>query len=83
MPEKTKKRKLSNCKYFYGDGCTRVHTAIEFAVAKDELVMSAIKAEGFREMLKESSPRLVLGGDSGFVIASGDVFSFACFCHAC
>ena len=57
MPEKTKKRKLSNCKDFYGDGCTRVHTAIAFAAANDELVMSAAKAEGFREVLKEACPR--------------------------
>ena len=57
MTEKTKKRKLSNCKDFYGDGCTRVHTAIAFAVANDELVMSAAKAEGFREVLKEACPR--------------------------
>ena len=57
MLEKTKKRKLSTRKDFYGDGCTRVHTAIAFAVAKDKLAMSAVKAEGFREVLKEACPR--------------------------
>ena len=57
MPEKTRKRQLSNCKDFYGDGCTRVHTAIAFAVAKDKLAMSAVEAEGFREVMKEACPR--------------------------
>ena len=57
MPEKTKKRKLSNHQDFYGDSCTRVHTAIAFAVAKDKLPMSAVEAEGFREVLKEACPR--------------------------
>ena len=44
----------SNCD---GDGCTRVHTTIVFAVAKDKLARSSLKAEGFREELKEACPR--------------------------
>ena len=57
MPEKTRKRKLSTRKDFYGDGCTRVHTAVAFAVAKDKLAMLAAEAEGFREVMKEACPR--------------------------
>ena len=57
MPKKTRKRKLSTRKDFYGDGCTRVHTAIAFAVAKDKLAMSAVEADGFGEVMKEACPR--------------------------
>ena len=57
MPENTERRKLSNCKDFYGNGYTKVHTAIAFAVAKNKLAMLAVEAESFREVMKEACLR--------------------------